>query len=124
MIAEIGALLGGEAMTEDLDEDFEIIFPESDIDDRSVKINDIVRGELAKYISHERAATMYASEMNINDYDPDDEREQIEAEVQQGVGLQDWEKPAIDPDLLPGEPGGAAPEEDAATYTQRNKTPV
>lgn len=119
MLTEITGLLGGgEALTEPLDEGVEVIFPEADVDDRSTKISDIIRGESARYMTHERSATMYASEMNVTSYEYDEEMEKIDSEMQSGIGMRDFDQTEPDPEEAPEE----EPVSDAAEYTDRNKT--
>jgi len=90
LIKEATALLMGGLVTEPTDKDFEIIFPEPAVEDRAAKLDAIIKGEASRYISHERAATMYAKEMGITDFDANEEGEQIQAEADMGGGNPEW----------------------------------
>lgn len=94
LMKEIGrlAILGN--VDEETDDSFEVIFPEIATEDRSAKIGDIMKGEVARYIKHERAATMYAKEMNITQFDYDEEQKDIQAEKEAGVGPE-WANKAM-----------------------------
>ncbi len=94
LLKEGMALLAIQAIDEPLDESFECIFPEVSSEDRTAKIADIMKGEVAKYISHERAANLYAKEMAITSYDQHDEQEQIQTEAELGQGAE-WSQAAL-----------------------------
>ena len=83
---ETKAALTNTQIQEPLDRGCEVIFPEISKEDRTGKIADILKGEVADYISHERAATMYAKEMAINNYDYDDEQQAIQADDDNALG--------------------------------------
>ena len=77
---EAMALAGMSQIQEPIDTEYQIIFPEIGTDDRSVKLKDIATVQALEYISHERAAEMSASELQISDYDYDAEQEKIRTE--------------------------------------------
>lgn len=114
---ELLALTGLKDVTEPMDSSCEVIFPEFNTEDRSIKIKDIMMGEMKKYISHSRAATMYAQEMAINSYDPDQEKEDIDIEQESGIGVEWSAGTELGPDGKPlkppdGKAGTAAAGED------------
>lgn len=92
-VGELGALVTGSTMTEPLDKGMEVIFPEISKEDRTGKILDVLKGQIAGFITHERAATMYAKEMAINNYDYDDEMKSAQAEQDSGMGPE-WQADA------------------------------
>lgn len=51
----------------------EVTFPEIAVQDRSAKIKDVVLAETQGYISHERAATITAKELDIDEYEYEEE---------------------------------------------------
>lgn len=109
LIVEGTALLTMGPVTEPLDESFECIFPEISSEDRTAKIGDIMKAEVAKYISHERAAVMVAKELAITAYDFDSEQEAMQTEADLGIGAE-WSKAALN-DQGGGTKGGAASDE-------------
>lgn len=93
-----------------IEADCEVTFPEVIVQDRSQKIKDLKIAEDARYISHERAATIVAKELGISDYEYDSEQEAINDEAE----------PPIYPNLItpltspgstsgPAAPAGGAP---------------
>jgi hypothetical protein len=92
-IGELGKLATGGTVTEPLDKGMEVIFPEISKDDRSGKIVDVLKGQIAGFITHERASAMYAKEMAINNYDYDDEMKAAQAEADSGRGPE-WQQDA------------------------------
>ncbi len=105
---EAAALITLGTITEPIDKGFQIIFPEIATEDRSAKLKDIMTSQAVEYISHERAATMTASELQITDFDYDEEQEQIRQERQDRI-----EDPLYNGDedpakLLLGKGGGPA----------------
>ena len=77
---EAVALMSAGVVTEPIDMNYQIIFPEIGTEDRTAKMKDIATSQALEYLSHKRAATMTASELQITDYDYDDEQEQIRLE--------------------------------------------
>jgi hypothetical protein len=96
VIKEATALLLSKEVDEPIDKSFEIIFPEPAGEDRKAKLEAIVLGEAQKYLSHERAATMYAKEIGVTSYDPQEEAEAIQAESDMGGGNEEWNAGAGD----------------------------
>jgi hypothetical protein len=90
LLKETTAILTGGVAAEPTDKHFEIIFPEAAGEDRAAKLDAILQGEAARFISHERASTMYAKEMNITDYDASEEAAEIQAEADMGGGNPEW----------------------------------
>lgn len=84
-------LLKGGIEEEPIDTSFEVIFPEYDNDDRAVKLQAIRDAESAGYFSHTRAAAMYAKEMGVTNYSPEEEQEEIQAERDMGIGAPEWQ---------------------------------
>ena len=88
---------------ENPDAAIEVNFPTVFEEDRSAKIGDLIKGDLAGFISHRRAAEQYAKEMGFEQFDYDDEQAEISAE---------HPKDSVSPDMKPtagkggGEPGG------------------
>ncbi len=66
--------------TQNIDATIEVTFPEIFSSDRTKKIDQISVGESEGYISKKRAASMYAKEMQISDYDYEQEKLDIEKE--------------------------------------------
>lgn len=95
---EIAALTVGTMVTEPVDLNFEVIFPEHEGEERGAKIEAIMQGEAARYIKHTRAASMYASEMRITDYNAEDEMQAIQAEKDLGGGNEEWDEKEEDED--------------------------
>lgn len=58
----------------------EVTFPELITQDRSKKIQDVSFAASGRYISHERASEMIAKELDVTDYDYQEERTAIENE--------------------------------------------
>lgn len=90
---------------ENPDAAIEVNFPTVFEEDRSAKIGDLIKGDLAGFISHRRAAEQYAKEMGFEQFDYDDEQTEISNE---------HPKDSVAPDMKPtagkgggGEPGGA-----------------
>jgi hypothetical protein len=82
----------------------EVNFPTVFEEDRSAKIGDLIKGDLAGFISHRNAAEQYAKEMGFEQYDYDDTQEEI---------AQEHPRDSVAPDMKPtagkgggGEPGG------------------
>jgi hypothetical protein len=67
--------------------ELEFIFPSTVKDTTTETIKNITTGEVQKYISHKRAATMYAAEMDITMYDYDEEMESIKDEQEKALDL-------------------------------------
>ncbi len=107
LLAEGAALMGMQAMDEPLDESFECIFPEISSEDRTAKIADIMKSEVARYISHERAAVMTAKELAITAYDYDSEVEAMQTEADLGQGAE-WSKAALNDQGGSSKGGGAS----------------
>lgn len=66
-------------------DELEFIFPEMTGDTTTEKIKNIAVGEQQKYISHETAAIMYATEMKIATYDYDEEQAEITTDSDAGA---------------------------------------
>ena len=80
VIKEASALMiPGGMVTEPIDWNYQIIFPEIGTEDRTAKLKDIAQSEALQYVSHERAATMSATELGITDYNFEEEQEAIRA---------------------------------------------
>lgn len=78
VIKEAAALMKPSGtITEPIDKSFQVIFPEIGTEDRSAKLKDIAQSEALQYLSHERAATMSATELGVTDYNYDEEQENI-----------------------------------------------
>ena len=77
---EAAALIGFVNVTEPIDLGFQVIFPEIGTEDRTAKLKDIAQSQALQYLSRERAATMTATELGIDDYDFDEEQEKIREE--------------------------------------------
>ncbi len=120
LLKEVTALMVGGDIVEATDKGFEVIMPEMDTDDRKTKLDAIVLAEVRKYITHIRAATMFAKELNITDYDGDAEAAEIQAEADMGGGNEEWaaagkgaagkdqgsdEEPGVKPSGKKSEPG-------------------
>ena len=86
---------------ENPDAAIEVNFPTVFEEDRSAKIGDLIKGDLAGFISHRRAAEQYAKEMGFEQFDYDDEQTEI---------AQEHPKDSVSPDMKPtagkGGPGG------------------
>lgn len=63
----------------------QITFPEIIVQDRSAKIKDVKIAEDSGYISRARAATIVAKELNINEYEYEIEKDEIEQEQIQPI---------------------------------------
>lgn len=107
-VKEATALMTGQIILEPTSTEYEVIFPESEGDDRAAKITAIIQGEANKYISHNRAATMFASEMRITDYDAEDEQQEIQEEQDLGGGNAEWQQQG-----KPGQQGQPPQKKDA-----------
>jgi hypothetical protein len=110
-MTEIASMLTMKDVSEPLDKSMEVIFPEISKEDRTGKIVDVLKGEIAGFITHERASTMYAKEMAINNYDYDDEMKAKQAENDSGRGAE-WQQDAIQASSVKagggaGQPGGS-----------------
>jgi len=81
VMAEALALMTLGTVTEPIDKNYEVIFPEISIEDRTAKLKDIAQTQALRYISRERAATMTAKELGITSYDYDEEQEKIREEA-------------------------------------------
>lgn len=84
------ALSTGGVVEEPIDKSFEVMFPESQTEDRTAKIADIMSSERMGYISHQRAMSMVAKELGITDFDAPEEQQQIQAETDLGAGNPEW----------------------------------
>lgn len=63
-----------------IESECDIIFPELITQDRSAKFNDLLKAQNASWISHERAATMAASEFDIKKFNYEKELTDIKSE--------------------------------------------
>lgn len=98
VILETTALMMGSEMDEPTDTSFEVIFPEADTDDRTAKIDDILKAESAGILKHERVMEMIAKELGITNFDAIEEMQDIQAERDQGSGNGEWDiKDETDP---------------------------
>jgi len=69
-----------------IDAQCDIIFPELTTQDRSAKLKDLQLAEMAKWFSHKRAMGLAAQELDQDDFNPDTEMADIEAEAAKGEG--------------------------------------
>lgn len=84
-LMELQAVITQQQIEEPIDIKCEFIFPEVIVEDRSQKIDDILKGMQAGMISMERAANMFAKEMGISEFDFDSEMEKIGEEKKSGM---------------------------------------
>lgn len=82
-LASIAFKLDGKEYNDEL----EFIFPSTVKDTTTETIKNIATGETQKYISHKRASTMYASEMDVTIYDYEEEMQSIKDEQEQALDL-------------------------------------
>lgn len=80
--------------------EIEVSFPEIATQDRSTKLKDLVLGDQAEYITHERAAEIYAKEMGITEYDYETEMAKRKQENADGEDLLS----PLNPLTQPGQP--------------------
>jgi hypothetical protein len=65
--------------------DVEFTFPSVTKDTTTEAVANIMKGETQGYISHQTAAELFATEMNITTYDYDEEREKIDEDKANGL---------------------------------------
>ena len=122
IIKEAWAILRGRTLQEPTDPDnFEVMFPEILIEDRSEKITQIYNALVGKVFSHKRTASMVAKELAVSDYDYVQEMDDIASEdEEQSIAL--FARSAVPFQSVGGgekpQAGGA---EDTGDYKERAK---
>ena len=84
-IKEIVACVMGDAGVEYKVGDVEVTFPSVTKDTTTETVKNLQVGETQGWISKETAGSMYAQEMNITEYDFEDEQKKIKDEAEQGL---------------------------------------
>lgn len=78
-------------------EECEVIFPEIITQDSATKIRNIIVADTNQYFSKERCADMVAKELNVTEFNYEEEKAKIEKDIAQGVDFADplTEPPAV-----------------------------
>lgn len=84
MLQDLATELFKKFNVSDEPEDLEFTFPEIVSQDRSAKLKDLALAEQMDWISHNRAMSIAAKELNVTEFDPEEEKLTIDADRESG----------------------------------------